>query len=112
MKISGDNRILSHFFKDEKSPVYTIIYPPQHTLAERVAYLDELLLEMKTALKQENELKAEHAEYMKNGGKEDFESWLKNKFEAEKKTKEEKETKVEEVKDIPNVEIIEEAKVE
>jgi len=112
MKISGDNRVISHFFKDEKSPVYTIIYPPQHSLKERVEYLDELLVEMKTALKRENELMAEHAKAMEAGEKKDFESWLKDKFEKEKAEKEAAEkAKVEEVKDIPEAKV-EEAVVE
>jgi len=103
MKISGDNRILSHFFKDEKSPVYTIIYPPQHTLKERIDYIDELLVEMKMALKKEEELKAEHGKYLEAGGKlEKFDEWLKEKFEKEKAAAEK--AKVEEVKEVPIVE--------
>jgi len=107
MKISGDNRVISHFFKDEKSPVYTIIYPPQHTLKDRIDYLDELLVEMKMALKKEDELKAEHKA---SESKLTFEEWIKEKFAAEKAAADAK-LKLEEVKEVPVVEgVIEEVK--
>ena len=110
MKISGDARVISHFYRDEKSSVYSIIYDPKLTLEQRCADLDELLIEMKTALKKENELKAEHGKYLEAGGKiEKFDLWLKDKFEKEKKDQEEKDgVKVEEVKEVP----VEEAKIE
>lgn len=112
MKIAADNRIVSHFFKDEKSPVYTILYPPQHSLKERCEVIEDLLLEMKLARKKEKELEDEHAEYQKNGGKDDFQTWLKKKAEKIQKEAEEKakleQPKIEEVKDLP----IEEAVVE
>jgi len=105
MKISGDGRVISHFFKDEKSAVYTILYPPQHSLKERIDYLEDLLLEMKLALKKEKELEEEHKKHMEAGGKLDFGSWLKEKFEKEKSTAEEKakleQSKVEEVQEVP-----------
>ena len=106
MKISGDARVISHFYRDEKSSVYSILYDPKLSLEQRCADLDELLVEMKTALKKENELKTEHGKYLEDGGKlEQFDEWVKEKFEAEKKAQEEK-AKVAEVP----VEVIEEVK--
>ena len=114
MKISGDARVISHFYRDEKASVYSIIYDPKLTLEQRCADLDELLVEMKVALSKENELKKEHADYLLKGGKlEQFDEWLKKKFEDEKKAQEEKAVPVEEVPIVePKVEAVSDAIIE
>lgn len=95
MQIAGDNRVISHFFKDKDSSVYTIIYDPRHTLRERCDILDELVVDMKTALREEDRLKVEHKE---SKSELTFEKWIQAKQE---KAQAEQKAKAQEVKEIP-----------
>lgn len=106
MKIAGDNRIISHFFRDEKSPVYTILYPPQHELKERYEMLRDLAEDMLVALKQEDVFREEHKKYLEDGGEiKEFSDWMKDKA---VKAQEAEKAKAKEVKEVP----VEEAVVE
>ena len=46
MKITGDNRIISHFY-NEDNKVYTLLFPPSDSLERRLEILQKVCAEIK-----------------------------------------------------------------
>ena len=49
MKITGDDRIISHFYNEENK-VYTILFPPTDDLSQRYDILQEVCTVIKTKI--------------------------------------------------------------
>ena len=62
MKITGDNRIISHFYSEENK-VYSLIFPPTDSLDERYKILQDVCAEIKIKI---DELAAKEAEKPQN----------------------------------------------
>lgn len=98
MEISGDNRSITHFYVKAGEPVYTLIFPSQHSLRERYAMIQELCSELLIGIKVEETIEKKKIEKKKEYDElKDcpltFDEWLEEKEKEVVPQPEPKETK-------------------